>query len=68
MIQSVPLFHQKLLQAALEHYDVTQIPDAQQKRAIITKWKQTIESGKLKHAGEVALHGDFQAEIGKNSD
>ncbi len=63
MIQPVALFHQKLLEAALEHYDLTQIPDAQQKRAILTKWKQTIESGKLKHAGEVALHGDFLSDI-----
>ncbi len=43
----------------LERFDVTQIPNLQQKWEILTKWKQTIDSGKLKHAGEVALHGDF---------
>ncbi len=42
-----------------ERFDVARIPNLAQKREILAKWKQTIESGKLKQAGEVALHGDF---------
>ncbi len=62
-MKTPPLFQQKVLQAALEHFDLAQIPNLAQKRDILAKWKQTIESGKLKQAGEVALHGDFLGDL-----
>lgn len=47
-----PLFQQKLLRAALERFDLAQLPNLAQKREILIKWKQIIESGTLKQAGD----------------
>ncbi|MCP4374408.1 MAG: N-6 DNA methylase [Deltaproteobacteria bacterium] len=58
-----PLFQQKVLQAAIERFDMAQIPNLAQKREILAKWKQTIDSNKLKGAGEVSIHGVFLSDL-----
>ncbi|MDY0091939.1 MAG: N-6 DNA methylase [Candidatus Vecturithrix sp.] len=63
MMKMPPLFQPKVLQNALARFDVAQIPDVAQKREILAQWKHTIDSGKLKQAGEVALHGEFLGDL-----
>ena len=57
------IFNRKMLNAALERVDIAQIHDLQQKQQILAKWKQTIDSNKLKNAGEVSLHGVFLSDL-----
>jgi type I restriction-modification system DNA methylase subunit len=62
-ISGSPLFNRKMLNAALERFDIAQVANIEQKRQILAKWKQAIESQKLKQAGEVPLHGEFLIDI-----
>ena len=52
-----------MLNTALTHNCLGSIKNIDQKRTILNTWKQTIESGKLKRAGEVAIHGDFLSDL-----
>ena len=60
---SNPIFNRKILKNAVEGLDPSTIPDIEQKRQILAKWGQSIEFGKLKGAGEVALHGAFIGDL-----
>ena len=57
----MPIFNRKLLGMAIAN--MPEIPNLAEKRAALRNWKQAIESGAIKQAGEIALHGDFLIDL-----
>jgi len=60
------IFNRKMLESAMRRFDFSRIEKIDEKKAILLNWKKLIQSGAIRKAGEISIHGEFLIDIFSN--